>query len=102
NGRPVRPAPRCPELPVVGPYLQIFVASAEDRYARVRPIRLMVCVLREPVEHLEEEVALVHDRNWLHAEIVQQSPKPLPLVSMREVKARFRQHGIADCELIGG
>ena len=62
----------------------------------------MVCVLREPVEHLEEEVALVHDRNWLHAEIVQQSPKPLPLVSMREVKARFRQHGIADCELIGG
>jgi hypothetical protein len=59
-------------------------------------------MLREPVEHFEKEVVLVHDRNWLHAQIAQQSPKPLPLVSMRQVKARFRQHGIADSKFIEG
>jgi len=59
-------------------------------------------LLREPVQHFQEEIELVHDRNWLHAEFAQQSPKPLPLVSMRQVKARFRQHGIADRELICG
>src|SRR5262249_7674493 len=38
----------------------------------------MVRVLREPDEHLQKKVVLVHGRNWLHAQIAQQSPKPLP------------------------
>jgi hypothetical protein len=38
----------------------------------------------------------------VHAQIAEQSPKPLPLVSMREVKARFRQDGIADSEFTVG
>jgi len=101
NGGAVGSAPCCPKFSIVGPDLQIFVASAENRETSIRPVRFVVSVLDEPVEHLEPHVALVCDRKWLHAQIVQEGAKPLPLVPIREVKTRFRQHGIAYQEVVG-
>ena len=101
NGRAIRSAPRGPKLSIVGPHLQILVVPAENREATVRPIRFVVRVLDEPVDHLEPQVALARDRKGLHIQIVQEDAQSLPLMPMRQVKARLGQHGFADQEAVG-
>ena len=101
NSRPVRPSPRRPKLPVVGPDLQIPFTSAEDRQTPIGPIRFVIRILHEPVEHLEPHACLECDRDWLHVQVVQEGAKPLPLVLMWKVKARLRQHRIAQEKVPG-
>lgn len=101
DGRAVRSAPRCPKLPIVGPDLQSFVASAENGEATICPIGLLISVLDEPIEHLKPKVTFVSNWKWLRAQIMQEGAKPLTLFLVRQVKARFRQDGIAYEEVIG-
>src|SRR5690242_7330384 len=67
NDRSVRTSPGRPELTIVGPHLSIPIPSAEDSETAIGPIRLVVRILRKPLEHFQPEAGFVRDGDWPHS-----------------------------------